>query len=157
MFRYIAAFFIAVVSYQAHGLELYEWTLDFNTGSKHENPTYGANQYYNEDNDGFGITYGYSDNVDLKFGFFENSYYQETYYAGFVLNKDYYLFNDFVISPGVGFIFATGYDDTPMDAPGVAPVIHPSISFGHRTLRSTIGYLPYDDDAIFTFQTQLMF
>ena len=95
MFSYIAIFVIAVFSFQAQALDVYEWTLDINTGSMHGSSTYGTNQYYNEDNDGFGITFGYSDNIDIKVGYFENSYHNESFYGGFVLNKDFYFFNDF--------------------------------------------------------------
>ncbi|MGH1441762.1 MAG: hypothetical protein ACRBBR_16735 [Cellvibrionaceae bacterium] len=142
-------------------LDSYEWSMDINTGSKHSDQSYknsyGNNQYYNEDNEGFGITYGYKDYLDIKMGFFENSYFKTSTYIGAVLNKDFYIFNDIVISPGLGLMLTTGYDDTPIDAPVIAPIFHPSISFGHKLLRSTIGYIPYGEDKVITFQTQILF
>lgn len=145
------------VSLQANALDLYEWTMDINTGSKHSDNSYGSHQYYNEENDGFGVSYGYTKNIDLKVGFFENSYFKTSMYAGVVLNKDYYIFNNILISPGLGLMLSTGYDDTPIDAPLIAPIFHPSISFGHKALRSTIGYIPYGEDKVITFQTQILF
>jgi len=142
-------------------LELYEWTMDINTGSKHSDEAYqnnyGNNQYFNEDNSGFGVTYGYSEHLDVKMGFFENSYFNTSTYVGAVLNKDFYIFSDLVISPGLGLILTTGYDDTPINAPSIAPILHPSISFGHKLLRSTIGYIRYGEDEVYTFQTQILF
>lgn len=141
----------------ACALDVYEWTMDINTGSKHSDTSYAANQYYNEENKGFGVTYGYSNHIDIKFGFFENSYYNTSVYAGAVLNQDFYLFNNLVVSPGLGLMLSTGYDDTPIDAPVIAPIFHPSISFGLKSMRSTIGYIPYGEDKVITFQTQILF
>jgi hypothetical protein len=157
MFKYIAIGVISFFSITTHALDAYEWTLDMNTGSKHSSDTYAANKYYNEENHGFGVTYGYSPYVDVKVGFYENSYYQTSLYGGIVLNKDYYIFNDLVISPGIGLLFATGYNNTPIDAPALAPILLPSITIGNKTLRSTIGYIPYGEDTVFTFQTQILF
>ncbi len=157
MYRIIILSIATLLSLNAYALETYEWSMDINTGSKHSNSSYGKNQYYNEENDGVGLTYGYSQNIDIKVGFFENSYYRTTVYAGAVLNKDFNLFNNIVVSPGIGFMLATGYDNTAADAPIIAPIVHPSISFGHKALRSTIGYIPYGEDKVITFQTQILF
>jgi len=138
-------------------LNVYEWSMDINTGSKHSDQTYGNNRYYNEDNKGLGVSYGYTKYLDVKMGFFENSYFKTSTYAGLVLNKDFYIFNDILISPGLGLMLTTGYDDTPVNAPTVAPIFHPSISFGHKLIRSTIGYIPYGEDKVVTFQTQILF
>ncbi len=157
MFKYIATVVIIFFSLNTAALDIDEWTLDINTGSKHSDDTYGANNYYNENNDGFGMTFGYSDMLDIKFGYYENSYNKTSLYTGIVLNKDYYIFNKIVISPGIGVMLASGYDDTPMNAPVIAPILHPSIAIGHKNLRSTIGYIPYGEDKVFTFQTQILF
>jgi len=154
---FLAGLLISLLSLQTYALEVYEWTMDFNTSSKHSDATYGKNQYYNEENNGFGMTYGYSDYIDIKVGFFENSYFNTSVYAGAVLNKDFYFFNHIVISPGLGLMLSTGYDDTPLNAPAVSPIFHPSISFGYKALRSTIGYIPYGEDKVITFQTQILF
>ncbi|MBX2809663.1 MAG: hypothetical protein KTR20_13645, partial [Cellvibrionaceae bacterium] len=145
------------ISFSAQALDVYEWTLDINTASKHENSHYGHNQTYNESNDGIGLSFGYSENIDIKLGYYDNSYHKTSIYTGFVLNKDYYIYNDFVISPGVGLMFATGYDKVVNNAPIIAPMLHPSISFGFRTLRSTIGTIPYSANKVITFQTQIQF
>lgn len=139
-----------------HALDLDEWTLDVNTASKHRTKTYGLNKTYNEDNDGLGITYGYTPSIDIKLGYFDNSYHKRSVYLGASFNKDFYFHNKFVISPGIGLMFTTGYDDTPINAPVIAPIPHPSISFGFKTLRSTIGYIP-SGDGVLTFQTQVQF
>jgi hypothetical protein len=157
MHQYIVFIVILMFSGSLAALDQNEWTLDINTGSKHSKETYAKNKYYNEENDGFGLTFGYSDMIDIKVGFFENSYEKSSIYGGAVFNKDYYLFNDIVVSPGVGLIFATGYHNTPVDAPMLAPIVYPTITIGHKTLRSTIGYIPYGEDTVFTFQTQIQF
>ena len=158
MYRFIAAVFFTALSLNTFALEANEWTMDFNTSSFHTSPTYANNKYYNEENNGFGFTYGYSEMLDVKVGYFENSYNKSSVYGGFVLNKDFYfLNNNLVVSPGMGLLLTTGYDDTPVDVPPVVPLLHPTISIGHRFVRSTIGYLPYGQDKVFTFQTQIMF
>ncbi|MGH1485069.1 MAG: hypothetical protein ACRBCI_02540 [Cellvibrionaceae bacterium] len=157
MFRYCVFIVIWMCSSQLFALDANEWTLDINTGSKHSSETYGKNKYYNEENNGFGMTFGYSDMIDIKIGFFDNSYNKSSVYGGAVFNKDYYIFNDIVVSPGVGLMFTTGYHDTPIDAPALAPIVYPTITIGHKTLRSTIGYVPYGEDTVFTFQTQIQF
>ena len=153
----IVTFTLTLLCTNTHALDTYEWSVDLNTGSKHSDAYYSGNKFYNEDNEGVGLTYGYKRNIDLKFGFFENSYYKTTVYAGAVFNQDFYMLNDMVISPGIGLIFASGYDNTPMDAPMITPVLHPSLSFGHKSLRSTIGYIPFGDVEVVTFQTQILF
>lgn len=157
MYRALILSIATLLSLNTYALESYEWSVDINTGSKHSSSSYAPNKFYNEDNEGAGFTYGYSRNIDIKFGFFENSYYNTTVYAGAVFNQDYYLFNNFVISPGIGLILATGYDDTPVNAPVISPILHPSISFGNKSLRSTIGYIPFGEDKVITFQTQILF
>lgn len=157
MYRYTALLVLVLFSQPLFALEPYEWTLDMNTGSKHSSDTYGKNKYYNEENNGFGMTYGYSETLDIKAGFFDNSYNKTSFYGGAVFNHDYYVFNDMVISPGLGLIFATGYRNTPANAPAIAPILYPTITLGHKTLRSTVGYVPYGEDTVFTFQTQVQF
>lgn len=157
---FIKSVFFILLSFvvlPASALEIYEWSVDLNTSSSHRDSSNNSRTFFNEENDGAGFTYGYSKHIDIKAGFFENSYFRTTVYAGAVLNQDFYLFNHFVISPGIGLIFATGYDNTPADAPIIAPIVHPSISFGYKYLRSTIGYIPYDDARVITFQTQFLF
>ena len=157
MLKYIAPLLLALVITNVQALEFDDWAIDVNTGSRHSNATYGNHQYYNEDNDGVGLTFGYSPSIDIKLGFFDNSYNRTSVYGGLVFNHDFVIFGDFVISPGVGVLLASGYDHTPVDAPVLAPIVHPSLSFGHRYLRSSIGYIPYEDSTLITFQTQYFF
>ena len=157
MFKYIALSFCIFFSVNVSALDVYEWTLDINTGSKHDNAYYGKDKAFNENNNGAGITYGFSNTIDFKVGYYENSYHRTSVYGGPVLNKDFYYHNDFVISPGVGLMFTTGYHGIVENAPVVAPIIHPSISFGFKTLRSTVGYIPYGENNVLTFQTQIQF
>lgn len=157
MYQYIALTIFFVITLPTQALDIYEWTLDINTASKHDNINYGRNQTYNENNNGLGFSFGYSEAIDIKLGYYKNSYNKTSVYTGFVFNKDYYFHNDFVISPGLGLMFATGYDKVLNNVPIVAPMLHPSISFGFRTLRSTIGYLPYSTNKVLTFQTQIQF
>ncbi|MEO0444192.1 MAG: hypothetical protein AAFZ92_10740 [Pseudomonadota bacterium] len=157
MFKYIAIVLVSFFCSSSFALGVYEWTLDVNTSSWHSSPTYGRGNFYNEDNDGFGFSYGYSDMLDFKMGYFENSYHNTSVYAGLALNKDYYFYNDIVLSPGIGVMFTTGYKDTNLNAPTLAPIVHPSITIGHRMLRSTIGYIPYGENTVLTFQTQIQF
>jgi len=156
LLKYIALFSLLFFVLPAYALEPYEWTLDVNTASKHEKNTYGKDKYYNENNNGFGFTYGYSNSLDVKLGYFKNSYHKTSIYAGFTVNRDFYVHDQFVISPGIGMMFSTGYHDTPLSAPILAPVLHPSISIGFKTMRSTVGYIP-SGNGVLTFQTQIQF
>lgn len=159
MLKYLVFIACLAFSFSVQALDVYEWTLDINTGSKHDSKTYGRNnsKTYNETNNGIGFTFGYTHSIDIKLGYYENSYNKTSVYGGAVLNKDFYFHNDFVISPGFGFLMATGYEGTVKNAPALAPMLHPSISFGFRTLRSTIGYIPYGTNNVLTFQTQIQF
>ena len=156
MFRYIALFFFVIFAVPSYSLEPYEWTLDVNTSSRHQRQTYGNDKYYNENNNGFGLTYAYTESIDLKIGYFENSYHNTSAYGGLTLNEDFYIHDEFVISPGIGLMFSTGYQNTPLNAPLVVPIIHPSISIGFKTMRSTVGYIP-SRNPVLTFQTQIQF
>jgi|GEM_PF-3418021 len=156
LYKYIAWVLLLCFMAPVHALDPYEWTLDVNTASKHQIKTYDRGKKYNENNDGFGFTYGYTDSLDLKVGYFENSYNNTSVYAGFVVNKDFYIHDKFVISPGLGVLFTSGYDDTPLQMPFITPVLHPSLSIGFNTLRSTIGFIPSNNNVI-TFQTQIQF
>ena len=146
---------LLLVSVQIQALEQGEWNFDLNVASKHSEESYGSGDY-NEENWGLGASYGYWDNLDLKFGFFENSYDKTSVYAGAFYHKDFY-FGDWTVAPGVGLLLATGYDDTPENAPVVAPILMPAITFGHRAVKANVGLIPFGQVKAATLQLQFNF
>ena len=129
------------------------WGLDLNLASRHSRDNYGTGAY-NEDNFGLGVAYAWRNDWDLKLGFFDNSYDKTSVYAGAIWHKDFYRGN-WTIAPGVGLLLVTGYENTPEDAPVVAPLLLPAVSIGHRAMRANIGYVPFGKVDFFTFQLQL--
>lgn len=140
MKNYIAglALFVAIPA-QAGGL-----TLDINGLSQHSKDTYryqGKMHKYNETNLGLGLTYGVNKYVDVSAGFFENSYYKKTVYAGVRFGSEF-VFGDFVVSPGIQAGFATGYADTPVNSSSLRPIVLPNLRVAYRDVGVAVGYVP---------------
>lgn len=142
----------------ARAMEAGDWSLDLNGLSWHSERHYvddGVAREYNETNPGLGASYAWHDDFDLKLGFFENSYYRDTVYAGVYWHRDFY-WGDWTLAPGVALLLVTGYDDTPRDAPVVAPLAIPGVSFGHRAVRLNLGFMPVGSVQFAVAQLQLV-
>lgn len=140
MKNYIAAIaLVAAMPAQAGDL-----TLDINGVSQHSKDTYwyqGKTHRYNESNLGLGLTYGVKKYVDVSAGFFENSYYRTTVYAGFRLGPEF-VFGDVVVSPGIQAGYASGYVNTPVNSSSLRPVVLPNLRVAYRGVGVTVGYVP---------------
>ena len=53
-------------------------------------------------------------------------------------------------------LLTTGYQDTPEDAPVVAPLPIPGIAFGHRALRLNFGVVPFGNVNFAVLQMQIV-
>jgi len=148
---------LLLLSGSAVAMKQGDWGLDLNLASRHSEDKYdNGTESYNEQNHGLGIAYGWRDDWDLKAGFFENSYEHTSAYAGAFWHRDFY-WGDWTVAPGVGLLLVTGYDNSPQNAPVVAPMLLPAVSFGHRALRANIGWVPFGEVDFFTLQLQLNF
>jgi hypothetical protein len=155
--RCIATFFILLVSFPAISIEEGKWALDINLASIHQESTYGDGQKYNRENFGLGTTYGYSDNIDFKLGFFNNSYNRTTTYLVAVWQKDFH-YKTLRISPGIGAFLVTGYDRAPEFAKNIQPGAIPVLSVAYRNTALNIGLLPSaESNHALTFQLQIGF
>jgi len=153
--------FLATLYPAANAMDKGEWTLDLNGASWHSERNYtyqGETSRYNQSNLGLGVTYAAHDNVDVKAGFFENSYDKTTLYAGIVLHQDFKSAdNQWILSPGFALLLASGYDDTPENTPAITPLGAFTLSAGHRVLRVTLGYAPFGEVDVVTAQLQYQF
>lgn len=159
MFRFSWLFGSIVVlclATPAAAMEQGEWSLDINGISWHSKDTYddnGVQREYNESNPGAGFSYAWKDDWDIRAGGFENSYDEDSFYAGVHWHKDYYM-GDWTWAPGVNFFLISGYERR-TDVPAV---ILPTITFGHKAMKLSLGLLPFGDEAsVATLQLQLNF
>ena len=139
-----AGFCLALAAGAAGAMDAGDWSLDLNGLSWHSERSFsheGVRREYNETNRGLGGSYAWNDDLDLKLGFFENSYYEDTVYAGVYWHRDFY-WGDWTVAPGVAFLLVTGYDDTPRNAPEVAPLAIPGVALGRRAVRLNLGFMP---------------
>ncbi len=130
--------------------------LDINMGSHHErgywwtrddngNITEGE---FNQKNFGLGLTYGVDKYIDVYGGFYDNSYNNNSFYAGALVK--YPLFtkksNWLRLEPGIKLTAATGYLDTPDEKDTIngimyAPMLHLGIQIVD-TVGISLGYVP---------------
>lgn len=120
--------------------------LDLNLTSFHTEQHYwweGEMRRYNNRNLGLGFTHEFADWLEVKGGFFENSYDKTSVYAVVGLDYDLVKSKRWVLAPGVAGGFVTGYDDTPEQADTVAPwgMLSMTIGYANRW-RLNLGYLP---------------
>lgn len=147
-----------VLAESAVAMEEGAWSLDLNGASWHAERRYdddGRRRKYNQSNIGIGASYAWRDWADIKAGFFENSYYENSVYAGVYLHRDYYA-GDWTVAPGISLLLVSGYDDTPQDAPVIAPLPVFGVTFGHRALKLSLGVVPFGDVEFATLQLQLV-
>lgn len=181
MFRCLAykLFFIALLVVSAPSIAgaWGEWSLDLNGLSRHSESRYsenGLSKKYNESNPGFGVTlewsawsdlvqgsswtrklYEYGIDADIKFGFFDNSYDETSFYAGPFFHKDLGS-GSWKFAPGIALLLTTGYDDTPQDAPVIFPLPVLGLELGHQAVKVNIGYVPWGDVDLVTLQLQIV-
>ncbi len=154
-----------------------EWSLDLNGLSRHSESRYvedGVSREYNETNLGLGASIEWREwrdlvrrsawarwiddagiDADLKFGFFDNSYDDISFYAGSFLHRDLGSGN-WRLAPGIAVLLMSGYDDTPEDAPTVFPIAVFGLEVGHRAVKLNIGYAPWGEVDVVTAQLQLV-
>lgn len=103
---------------------------------------------YNSTNYGAGLKYGFTDYVDGFVGFYDNSYYKTSFYAGVNIKRDFYpLDTKFRIAPGLKLGLVSGYDDTPSGdttiGPGnTTPLVVPNVEFGYGRYYVNTGFIP---------------
>ncbi len=142
----------------ASAMDPEDWSLDINGLSWHSERRYvenGESSKYNQTNLGLGGSYGWSADLDLKLGFFDNSYEKNSFYAGVYWHRDFY-YGNWTVAPGIALLLVTGYDDTPENAPAVAPLAIPGISFGHRALKLNFGFVPFGNVNFALLQMQVV-
>ena len=154
-----------------------EWSIDINGLSQHSESRYvenGISRKYNETNRGLGATVEWLEwrglrkrwewarwiddwgiDADVKFGFFDNSYKEISFYAGPFLHKDL-AGGDWKFAPGVGLLLTTGYDETPEDAPPIFPLAVLGLELGHRAVKLNLGFVPWGEVQFATVQLQLL-
>lgn len=106
--------------------------LDIHIGSKH------INANLNEQNFGLGITIPSprSSNVSAKFGFYNNSYNDMSYYGGL----DMHTVNTNGFGSGVLTGIVTGYQNAP-DGAKVAAAIVPHLNYAYNGFKVELGFL----------------
>ena len=103
---------------------------------------------YNSANYGAGLKYGFTDYVDGFVGFYDNSYYKTSFYAGVNIKRDFHpIDTKFRIAPGLKLGLVSGYDGTPDDdttiGPGnTTPLVVPNVEFGYGRYYINTGFIP---------------
>jgi len=145
----IATMFL-LVSTQAHSFD--GW-LDIHLGTSHAKRTYmdksGNAIAYNQNNFGLGLSLPAYTNVDIRAGFFENSFNHTSVYAG----ADIFTSRHRFISAGVNLGVATGYENTPTKTSTLAPMLMPHVTIKMKKFRTQIGYVPSLDPKQVAFWT----
>lgn len=108
---------------------------------KHLPTTTCASEKFNSQNFGLGVTYSLTPHFDAKLGFYDNSYYRTTLYAGVNAKHDFH-YEKFTLSPGVMVGGATGYDKTPMEGDVVQLIAIPNVKMSYDMVGVTVGYIP---------------
>ena len=96
---------------------------------------------FNQQNFGLGLTHELQDSLEVKGGFYYNSFYKMSVYGGLNFKKDIQL-GVIDVTPGVTLIGATGYNDTIMDAPFISPILLPNMGIRYDTVKVSVGYVP---------------
>lgn len=143
------------------------WTLDVNGLSRHMESHYtdsGRTYHYNQTNNGLGASIEWDGwrrwldepvlDVDVTFGFYENSYDDTSFYVGTFVHREF-SHGDWIVAPGIKVLLLSGYDDSPQDAPAVFPLPLLGVEFGHRALKLHLGVLPFGEVPVATLQLQV--
>jgi len=126
--------------------------INVHLGSNHLNlDTYideGVTREFNEQNLGLGISHEFIETLDLRVGFFDNSYHKTSFYLAGSVHTSYK--KPIALALQIGM--ATGYDNTPVGENNVVPFILPTISVNIKSFRGELGYIPWiEDTSIVTF------
>jgi len=118
--------------------------LDINGFSKHSSEYYsyqGEKNKYNSVNPGLGITMNIAKYADVFAGFYDNSYYQTSVYAGVNLKVPFTI-SEIGIAPGVAVGGISGYEDTPLETQKISALVLPNLVFSYRNAGIRISYVP---------------
>ncbi|MCG6938606.1 MAG: hypothetical protein LJE83_10630 [Gammaproteobacteria bacterium] len=141
---------LLVVSKQAYSFD--GW-LNIHITASHAKRTYmdktGNNVEYNQNNFGLGVSLPYNSNIDVRAGFYDNSFNATSVYAG----ADLYVNPSRFVTVGVNTGVATGYENTPAHTSTLAPMLMPHITFKMKNFRTEIGYVPSFDPKQVAFWT----
>lgn len=143
-FCIILAFALLLTSLDVRAQKGDLW-LDMNVTSWHSNETYtwkGNTKKYNSDNIGLGLSYEVEDWYEVKVGVYDNSYYKTTVYGGVNVKHDLAASRNWTIAPGLTAGVVTGYNDTPMHAAAIAPILLPNVELGYDQWRAVVGFIP---------------
>ena len=168
---------LATVCVSVSAEEKREWSLDVNGLSSHSESRYfenGVSKAYNETNPGLGVSIelhewreavrryestqwvdDFGVDLDFKVGFFDNSYKKTSIYVGPFFHKDLGE-GSWAFAPGLALLLISGYDDTPEDAPAVAPLPIFALEVGHRAMKLNFGYMPWGRVDLVTMQLQIV-
>jgi len=110
--------------------------LDINLGSKHTSQRSASSRPYNENNHGLGYT-----TSDYTVGFYHNSYYKTSVYAGLIFQQPFRYVNVGVIMGGItGYEEVSGYKVMPVVLPYVSFKLTPKVRLKVTTIPSVIGF-----------------
>lgn len=152
-----------------------KWFIDFNVASFHNqdlfyteetktgyinNPYLGIEGEYtytetvatpfNEDNFGIGIRREVHENLDISVGFYDNSFYKTSVYAGIEVHTK----RDRWISVGAALALVSGYSGTPTET---IMFVLPMVQIGPPQMGARIGYMPFGEVKFGTVQFYLGF
>jgi hypothetical protein len=150
-----------------------KWFIDFNVASFHNqeffyteeertvtsyNPYLNPNDPYqtytytevvetpfNEDNFGLGVRYEAHENLDVSVGFYDNSFYNTSVYAGVEVHTK----RERWISVGASLALVSGYSGTPTET---IMFVLPMVQIGPPQIGARIGYMPFGEVKFGTMQ-----
>jgi hypothetical protein len=105
---------------------------------------------FNEDNFGIGVRYQAYENLDLSVGFYDNSFYKTSVYAGIEVHTK----RDRWISVGAALALVSGYSGTPTES---VMIFLPIVQIGPPQIGARIGYMPVGETKFGTLQFYLGF
>src|SRR5688500_5707906 len=120
--------------------------LDINVTSWHSQSDYHWEQQvreFNRNNFGLGATRELRDWLEVKAGWFENSYEKTSLYGLVALKWQFYKKRSLSLAPGVALGAVSGYQNTPERTGALAPWGAGMLSVTYRERwRASVGYLP---------------
>jgi len=120
--------------------------LDINVTSWHSRSDYQWEQQvheFNHDNFGLGATHELRDWLEVKAGWFENSYEKTSLYGLVALKWELFKNGALSVAPGLALGAVSGYQNTPERTGELAPWGAGMLSVTYRERwRANVGYLP---------------
>lgn len=124
---------------------------------------YQKNKEYNSDNHGLGLSYTMLPYLDIKAGFYDNSFYVRSNYVGVNVHHDFHFKERVVIVPGLAVGLVTGYKPTQMSSVQIGSamlMVLPNVDVGTKNLRVNFGLIPtklvnHDKPNVITLQIRL--